>query len=104
MVKVWFVRDGPRPTIGGPAYELSLSSSIELLELKERHWLTDRREDVRFGNQDSALTEIAGNKHVVCEIDEGKAGWRAGFYRIDLTPEETVRRVGRPPREPWEDM
>jgi len=102
--KVWFVRDGPEPTRGGPAYELPLESCIEKLGLEERHWLSGLDQTPRFGDQTSQLGEIASYSHVVCEIDEteaGASGWKAGFYRADISPTVAIKRLG-PPRKPWE--
>jgi hypothetical protein len=100
-VKVWFVRDGPEPTRGGPAYELPLESCIEKIGLEEPHWFSGLDQTPRFGDQTSQLGETAGYRHVVCEIDEaqtGASGWKAGFYRADMSPTEAVERLG-PPRK-----
>jgi len=102
MVKVWFVRESPEPTRGGPAYELPLKSCIETIGLAEYHWISGPEQTLRFGHQASRLGGIADYRHVVCEIEgaeAGTSGWRAGFYRVDLAPAEAVDRLG-PPRKP----
>ena len=104
MVKVWFAREGPEPTRGGPAYELPVESCIETLGLIERQWLSGLDQTPRFGNQTPRLGGIADYRHVVCEIEQtgsGASGWKAGYYRVDLSPAEAVERLG-PPRKPWE--
>ena len=47
---------------------------------------------------------IADYRHVVCELEDADAaasGWKAGYYRIELSPAQTIERLG-PPRKPWE--
>ena len=103
-VKIWFVREGPEPTRGGPAYELPLKSCIETFGLSQHQWISGPDQTPRFGDQTSRLSGISEYRHVVCEIDEAEAtasGWKAGFYRADLTPAEAVKRLG-PPRNPWD--
>lgn len=103
-VKVWFVREGPSPTSGGPAYVVPLKSCAEVLGLAAHQWLSGLDKTPRFAEQTPGLGNIAGYKHVICEIDESEAkasGWKAGFYKIDLDTEEVINRLGEP-RLPWE--
>ena len=102
MVKVWFVREGPEPTRGDPAYQLPLKSCVATLGLAQHHWLSGPDRTPRFGDQTARLTGISDYRHVVCEIEEAQAkagGWKAGFYRIDLSPAEVVEKLG-PPADP----
>ncbi len=104
MVNIWFVREGPEPTRAVPAYELPLDTCVKTLGLEERHWISALTSTPRFGDQTSRLSGIAGYRHVVCEIDDGESGvsgWKAGFYRVDVSPAEAVERLG-PPAKPWD--
>ncbi len=98
-IKVWFVREGPRPTRGDhPSYELPLQTCIETLGLEKHHWKFALKPTPQFG-KGSPLSEFAGNRYVVYEIDDAEAkasGWKAGFYLTDLAPNEAVERLGTP--------
>jgi len=40
MAKVWFVRDGPKPTSGEPEYTLPLKQCIDQLGLDRNQWFS----------------------------------------------------------------
>lgn len=97
MTKVWFVKEGPDPTRGGPAYKLPLDSCVDQLGLVKSHWLSGLDKRPRFGDQTSRVAGVADYRHVVCEIDESEAaehGWKAGFYRLEIGPQEARNRLG----------
>jgi len=99
MVKVWFVREGPEPTRGGPAYELPLATCVEVLGLTVDHFLSGLERTPRFGDQTARLAGIADYRHVVCEIEDADVaarGWKTGYYRIELSPAQAIERLGRP--------
>lgn len=103
MVKVWFVREGPEPTRGGPAYELPLETCIKTLDLSAGDFLSAPERTPRFGNQSSWLGGIADYRHVVCEIEDAEAHaseWKPGYYRAGLSPAQAIERLGHP-RKPW---
>ncbi len=105
MVKVWFVREGPEPTRGGPAYQLPLDICIDKLELTAHQYLCDPETTPRFGDQNARVTAVSAFRHVVCEIDQVEAkpgGWKAGFYRIDFSPDQVAEKLG-PPTDSWKE-
>lgn len=67
MVKVWFVREGPKPTNGGPAYELPLATCVELLGLTADHFLSGLECTPRFGGETARLGSIAGWRFVALQ-------------------------------------
>ena len=97
MVKVLFVKDGPEPTRGGPAYRLSLTDCIEHIGLVKDQWLSAPDRRPRFNVDKAKLSDFIGYQHVVCEIADVEAaerGMKAVFYRLELSPEEVVTRLG----------
>ena len=99
MTKVWFVREGPDPTKGGRAYNLPLDSCVENLGLEKGQWLTGLDKTPRFGDQSPKLLDVSDYRHVVCELDESEArerGWKAGFYRLEMSPQVVADRLGPP--------
>jgi len=102
MVKVRFVREGPKPTRGGPAYELPLATCVEVLGLTVDPFLSGRERTPRFGDQTARLAGIADYRHVVCKMEDADvagSGWKTGYYRIELSPAQAIERLG-PPRKP----
>ncbi len=96
MAKVWFVREGPDPTIGTPAYDISLQQCIDQLGLMKNDWLHGLDQTPHFQAPRVALPEY---RHVVCEIDEPEASewsWMAGYYLLELGPKEVAKRLGPP--------
>ena len=97
MTKVWFVKDGPDPTLDGPAYTLPLDSCVNQLGLTKGQWLSDLDKTPRFGDQTSQVAGVADYRHVVCEVSESEAtgyGWKAGFYRLEIGPREVSTKLG----------
>ncbi len=104
MVKVRFVREGPEPTRGDPAYELPPKTCIETLGLTADDFLSGPERTPRFGDQSSRLGGIADYRHVVCQIEYAEAaasGWKPGYYRADVSPTQAIDQFS-PPRKPWE--
>ena len=96
MTKVWFVREGPDPTRGGPAYTLPRDSCVDQLGLAKSQWLSSLDKTPRFGDQTSRVAGVADYRHVVCEVGESEAaehGWKAGFYRLEISPQEARNRL-----------
>lgn len=106
MAKVWFCREGDRPTDGGPAYILGLDECIDQLGLLEARFLCEPSSRPAFGDPADPLGRFRSYKYVVVEIDEGEvegrdSKWRPGFYLSPLPPDQAIKRLG-PPRLPWE--
>ena len=98
MAKVWFVCEGPDPTIGNAAYELPAREAIEKLAVARDSILPQRP---KF-NPTNPLGRIAGYKHVALEIDESdvaSTGWAPGYYRVSGGPDEVIEVLG-PPNKP----
>jgi hypothetical protein len=99
MTKVWFVKEGPDPTRGGPAYNLPHDSCVSQLGLAKSQWLSGLNKAPRFGDQTSRVVGVAAYRYVVCEVDDSEAAeydWKAGFYRLEIGPQEVGKRLG-----PW---
>ncbi len=102
MVKIWFVREGPEPTRGGPAYQLPIDICIDKLELTAHQFMSGPDKSPRFGDQSVRLTAFSAFRLVICEIEDVEAeasGWKAGFYRIDFSPGQVAEKLG-PPADP----
>ncbi len=97
MAKVWFVREGPDPTTGAPAYDdLPLQRCIAQLGLEKKGWLHGLDQTPHFHPPRVALPEY---RHVVCQVDEPEASdevWRAGFYLLEISPRQVAKRLGPP--------
>jgi hypothetical protein len=103
-VEIYFVRDGSQPQRGAASYTKPLAACVEELGLKRDHWTSALDNSPRFGDQSVQASPVDEYKHVVCKIDDEEAkasGWKAGHYRIDMTPEEVIGRMGTP-KASWE--
>ena len=95
MAKVWFVREGPDPTTGAPAYDISLQQCIDQLGLAKNDWLHGLDQKTHFHAR--RIVAAPEHRHVVCEIDEQEASdevWRAGFYLLEISPRQVAERLG----------
>jgi len=100
MGVLWFARQGLDSTSGFAAYELPIHTIAAKLGgerkfqfLSPLHWppITS------LGRSQQAVDY----RLVVIELDAAEAeaaNWRAGFYKIALTPVEVVRKLGEPSR------
>jgi hypothetical protein len=98
-VTVWFVRDGPQMQRGNSAYQLSLSACVAKLGLEKTQWLSGLDSSPRFGDQSKPHSALDAYRNVVCMIDDTEAkssGWKAGYYRIELSPKAVISRLGAP--------
>lgn len=96
MVKVWFVREGSDPTVGAPAYDISLGQCADQLALAKKDRLHGLDQTPHFQAPRVAAPKI---RHVVCEVNEREASeydWRAGFYLLEISPKEVAKRLGPP--------
>ncbi len=99
MAKVWFVRHGPDPTTGAPAYDLPLEQCIDELDLTKKHWLHSLNLTLRFGSRTTRPATVPDPRHVVCQVDDPEAsehGWRTGYYLREISPKEVAERLGPP--------
>ena len=99
MAKVWFVREGPNPTRDKPEHTLPLEQCIDKLGLAKFDWLHGLDRTPRFGSPTPRSRRVAGYRHVVCQVDELEAseqGWMAGYYLLEISPEEVRERLGPP--------
>jgi len=95
MAKVWFVYEGPDPTVGSAAYELPAREAIDKL-LVSRDSILPQRPKFDPINQ---LGPIAGYKHVVLQIeasDTASTGWATGYYLVPRSPDEVLDVLGAP--------
>ena len=96
MAKVWFCRDGASPTVGSPAATVGLDECVQKLDLVRSNFLCDLSTTPRFGEPGDPMAVIRGNRHVVVEVEERDAvgrGWKPGFYRSPLLPQEASERL-----------
>ena len=103
-VDIYFVREGSQEQRGAAAYTKPLAACVEEIGLQRGNWISPLDKSPRFGDQNVRASPLDEYKHVICKIDaeEAKAsGWKAGYYRVDLTPEEVIGRLGAP-KDPWE--
>jgi hypothetical protein len=103
QVTVWFVRDGPQEQRGSSAYDEALETCVDRLGLRREQWIANLEKSPRFGDQSKPRSIFDPYRHVVCKIDDAEAkstNWKAGYYRIALSPEEVIAILG-PPKEPW---
>lgn len=103
-VEMYFVRDGSQQQRGAASYTKPLVACVEEVGLRRDHWTSPLDNPPRFGDQSVQGSLLDEYKHVVCKIDDEEAkasGWKAGYYRIDMAPEEVIARLGTP-RAPWE--
>ena len=99
MTKVWFVREGPEPTRGLPAYDLPLTDSVDRLGLSRDQWLSGPDVRPRFGDQASRVAGVSDPMYVVCELGESEAvahRWEPGFYVLEMSPREAAGRLSPP--------
>lgn len=73
MAKVWFCREGDKPTLGGPSYTLTFEHCIQKLRLSKDNFLCDLSSTLRFGKPGDPLANLKGNQYVVVEIEMGEA-------------------------------
>lgn len=99
MAKVWFMRGGSDPTTGAPAYDdVGLQQCIDRLGLAKSHWLHSLDRTPTFGRPGNLPREP---RHTVCQVDGLEAseyGWMAGYYLLEINPEEVAKRLGPPER------
>ena len=98
-VEIYFVRDGPQLQRGAASYTKLLAACVEEVGLKRDNWTSALDNSPRFGDQSVRGSFFDEYKHVVCKIDDEEAkatGWKAGYYRIEMTPEEVIGRLGTP--------
>ncbi len=94
MAKVWFCRDGNRPTDGGPRAVLPLADCVRILDVHKASYLGDHAKVPKFGRADDPLASVRGYQHVVIEVDKAEAAtlkWKPGFYRASLTPQKAAK-------------
>jgi hypothetical protein len=102
-VKVWFVYESAEPARRGAKYvlptqrdikyTLPLEACMRKIGLSEHQWIAA----MRPSDQSRQPEGLAVPRHVLCEIDETEAqasGWKAGYYRVDLSPDEVAKRLG----------
>ena len=58
MVKIWLARERPKPIRVGPAYELPLSTCVEVLGLTADHFLSSLQCTLRLGDQTARRSGI----------------------------------------------
>ena len=98
MAVVWFAREGIDSTTGFAAYELPIQNIAAKLG-RERNFQFLSPLHTPPINALGRSEQAIDYRLVVIELDEPEAddaNWRAGFYKIALSPVEVVGKLGKP--------
>jgi hypothetical protein len=77
---------------------MSLSECREKLDLRQGNFWSQPGTSPRFGDPGHPLAGYRDAVSVFVEVDEAEAtreNWKAGFYLLDIKPEEVYRRFIR---------
>jgi hypothetical protein len=98
MAVLWFARNGIDSTSGIAAYELSIQNLAAKLGRKVGFQFLSPLHTPPINSLGRSVHAV-DYRLVVIELDEAEAeasNWRAGFYKIALSPVEIVRKLGEP--------
>lgn len=98
MAVLWFARKGIDSTSGFPAYELPIQNIAAKLG-RERNFQFLSPLHIPPIDLLGRSAQAVDYRSVVVELDETEAeaaNWRAGFYKIALSPVEVVTKLGKP--------
>ena len=98
MAILWFAREGIDSTSGFAAYDLPIQNIAAKLG-KERNFQFLSPLHTPPINSLGRSEQAIDYRLVVIELDEAEAdgaNWRAGFYKIALSPVEVVGKLGKP--------
>ena len=96
MATVWMAKAGSDPARGEPWREMPLTECRERFGLVPSNFCSDLAIAPKFGNTSKAAGIFADPVAVVVKVEEREAAqhhWRAGFYLLDLSPDEAKTRV-----------
>lgn len=98
MAKIWFVKEGDQPTLGGPVAEKSLQWCIENLGLQRSHWKRPPDHGIKIKSDRPDLDAFREPSIVVVEAQDNDVlnspGWKAGYYVvISLSVQEAKKRL-----------
>jgi hypothetical protein len=94
MVTVWMAKAGSNPADGRPWREMSLSECQQRLGLESSNFRSDLAISPKFGDTSKKAGNFADPVAVVVKIEEEEGAqhhWRAGFYLLDLLPDEAKK-------------
>jgi len=98
MAKVWLVYRGPEPTKGGALLnDISIDECVSTFGLRTMDWHSPLSSTPKFSEKMSEMADYLGPRYAMVEIGDAEAApmrWRAGFYLLEMTPDEVQRRVG----------
>lgn len=101
MAKIWFVREGAKPTFGDPVGEKSLEWCVDNLGLSQSDWKAPFESPPLLG-ESTSLDPFKSPGYVIIEIENqditssfGK-GWRTGFYKSPLSVKQARERLHKP--------
>ncbi len=97
MTKVWYCRDGDRPGVGDPAATPDFENCLRMLELRQEHFVCGLSTPPRIGEAHDPMADYRGYQHVIVEVAEQEArqhGWKPGFYRSPVLPQDAGKRLG----------
>lgn len=93
MTNVWMVREGAGPPQGNPWKEMSVADCCKRLGLIPSNFWCGLTDPPKFG-EPSELAKFRDSRFVFVELDDAEAAqssWKAGFYKLELSPEEAER-------------
>ncbi len=85
MAKIWFVKDGEEPTLGGFETEKTLRWCADNLELVPQDWEAPLNRPPHFG-ESTPLDDCNPLMYVIVEVgnqdraDATDKDWKAGYY------------------------
>jgi hypothetical protein len=99
MAKVWLVYRGPEPTKGEALLtEITIDQCVSVFGLRGAHWHSTLSSTPKFREKMSEMAGYLGPSYAVVEIGDAEAAcqrWRAGFYLLEMTPDEVRKRVAQ---------
>ncbi len=69
MAKIWFVKQGAKPTLGEAPYQRSLEWCVDNLSLLPSHWIAPLESPQPFG-ESTSLDAYRSPRFVVVEVED----------------------------------
>ena len=95
MVKIWIIKVGSGQTSGDLAGTMPLQECRKRLEFDQTHFRSDLDKPLDLGRRIRLPAISRDPSVVVVEVDADEAAaarWKPGFYAIDLSSKEVVKR------------
>ncbi len=100
MAKIWFVKEGEEPTLGGFETENTLRWCADNLELVPQDWEAPLNRPLHFG-ESTPLDDWNPLMYVIVEVgnqDRANAtdkDWKAGYYLSCVSVKEAREALGK---------